>query len=157
MMTFIPQPFPWILCVLGLCIFVVSVYQSGNRTRQAVEPLRAAGLSSRNRTAIWLMIMHGRLAPNEAVRDLAFRQVAYNVTVGATLLRWQPFVVLGVVLAICGFYPLPSVSTVAVVIQCIIVLFSANQFRIDRRRLLHSRELVSQGWVIDSTATPRNG
>jgi hypothetical protein len=161
MMTFVPQTASWVLCVAGLILFLFTANQSGKaftanqsgkRVRREVDPLKLAGLSSKNRIAILVMIKNRRLPPNPAVRALAFERVAYDVTIGARVLRWQPFIVLGIVLAFCGLYPTPIASTVALLCQCIVVLFGAGQYWVDRRRLLNSRMLAREGWIPPAAA-----
>jgi hypothetical protein len=156
MMEFVPHPLSWVLCLVGVVTFIfcanksgkrITVAESGRRVWRELDPLKSSGISSKGRTTILVMIMRRSLPEHLQTRTLAFKRVAYDVTVGAEALRWLPFLVLGLVLAFCGFYPVPIASTVAVVIQCAIVVFMAFQYRIDRRRLTNSRELLRAGWV----------
>jgi hypothetical protein len=140
------------VCVSGVLVFVFCASQLGRRIQRGEEPLKHSGLPSRKRTEILLLIKHRQLPEHPKVRALAFQRVAYDVTTGASMLVWEPFMVLGLILALCGLYAIPEASILTVVIQSVIVLFSVYEYTIDRRRLLNSRELVRQGWVQSSSA-----
>jgi hypothetical protein len=143
--TIDPNALAVFCCVAGLILFLLASSRLRKNARVADDPLRIAGLTTSQRRQIAILLLRKTLPEDEAQKALTFKSAEFAARTGTVSLRWQPFLFLGVILFLCGFYPFNAVSIVAVVIQWMVLLIGIVTDVSDRRRVRNCRELISKG------------
>jgi hypothetical protein len=136
---------PQFLSIMGICVMSFAGWRLGKTTTVNIDPLRQAGLPSGKRDEIRRMISRRILSDDPDDRSLEFAQAEYDSKTGASFDRWFPLIILGAVLLFCGFYPIPVVSTIVIVLQCITILITVLTWVSDRRRVRNGADLLSEG------------
>lgn len=144
-MTFVLGQPSALLCAVGFILGFVSFIGLGTVVGRSEDPLRSAGVTGRQRADIRGMILRRSLSTDPGLRHLAFSWADYETRTGRTILRWHPPLAAGIILALCGLYAFPVISTIVVVVQVLLLLVRTILFVADRRRVRNSVDLLRDG------------
>jgi hypothetical protein len=125
-----------LLATIGVALFVISAVAMGQIQGGVEDPLRSAGLATRERARIRGMILRRELSDESPGRALEFQWAAYATSTFAKALRWRPLFGLGFIAIFCGLYSFAGLSVAAVVLQNVLFLLQAWLFAADIRRIM---------------------
>jgi hypothetical protein len=133
---------PAVLCLVGVILFLIASSRLQKVSPIAKDPLKLSGLSTRERREVYSTLLRRTLPVDPRKRNLAFESAEYVARTGYSSLLLNSFLSLGLILALCGLYLLPSISNLAVVAQAVVVVVGIFLDLSDWRRVRNSRELV---------------
>ena len=128
-----------VLTVLGIVLVAASGWRLSRVDWGDGDPLRAAGLSSRDRSSIRRMIRKNQVSSDQERMLLMVERAEYDDRVGPALGIWVPVFGAGVALIVTAGYPVSWLMPVAIGVQVVVVLVVLNSMVAGRRTLRTSR------------------
>lgn len=144
---------PWSMFIVGGVLFLMANWAITRAGHGSVDPLRAAGLTSKQRLAIRASIRAGTLPTTPPSRALALEMVRHNVMVGPSVSLWTPFFYIGIALMAGLIYLAPQATWVGVIVQTLVLIFGVQVSALSFRMMQKSKVLLSMSGQGSPAAT----